>query len=133
MCIAGKSPTMTSGVSGWVDVYGAVVDEVLEELDGHEEAVFLLPNTQANRTFVETDHLIRILFDGEQVFLGVLSGVEYSAKCLKCFVYNGVYELFKRRVISGSYVNVAASAVAEAVRVAAGLVNPLGSCPSTLD
>jgi hypothetical protein len=44
----------------WVDVYGAVVDEVLEELDGHEEAVFLLPNTQANRTFVETDHLIRV-------------------------------------------------------------------------
>lgn len=117
--------------SGWVEKTDATVSEVMAELNGHEEATFLIPNTSSNRTFVTTDQIVRIKFDTVQRFLGALFGVEYSLTRLKCIVYNGVYELLKRRVISGNYVNIPANVVAEAVRVAAGLINPLGSCPTT--
>ena len=117
--------------SGWVQKTDAVITEIAEELNGHEEASFLIPNTSDNRTFVSTDQIVRFKFDDTQVFLGALYGVEYSQKSLKCTVYNGVYELLKRRVISGNYASVPASSVAEAVRLAASLANPLGSCPTT--
>jgi len=116
--------------AGWIEFTGTV-EETIEELNGHEEATFKIPNIADNRTFVSTDQIIRIKFDDIQVFLGALFGVEYSLTRLKCIVYNGVYELLKRRVISGNYVNTPANVVAEAVRIAAGLINPLGSCPTT--
>lgn len=118
----------TSGY--WEPVSNAAVDEIIEELDGHEEASFLLPNTSANRTFAGSDRTVRIYFEGTQLFRGTLRGVDYSAKTLKCYVYNTVYELLKRRIVSGVYENAAANVVAEAVRVAGGIA-ALGSCPTT--
>jgi hypothetical protein len=115
---------------GWVEFTGTV-QEIAEELNGHEEATFKIPNTAGNRSFVSVTQIMRILFDGSQVFLGALLGAEYSVIEIKCIAYNGVYELLKRRVISGNFVNTPANVVAEAVRIAAGLINPLGSCPTT--
>ena len=116
--------------AGWVEFAGRV-EEIAEELSGHEEAVVTLTNTSANRSFVAVDQIVRIKFDGTQRFLGALLGVEYSATQLKCIIYNGIFELMKRRVISGNYINIPANVVMEAVRLAAGLINPLGSCPTT--
>ena len=104
---------------GWVQKTDAVISEIVEELSGHEEAAFLIPNTSDNRTFVGTDWIMRIKFDDTQLFLGALYGVEYSQKSLKCTIYNGVIELLKRRVISGNYLGVAANVVAEDVRLEA--------------
>ena len=115
----------------WVE-FSARLSEVTEELNYHEEAVFFIPNTTANRTFVESDQIVRIYFDAEQVFLGALLAVEYSSKELKCIIYNGIYELMKRRVISGAYEAEATDDIMEDVRVAASVTNPLGACPSTV-
>lgn len=114
----------------WVEFTGRV-EEVMEELNGHEEATFFIPNTSANRTFVASDQIIRIKFDAEQVYLGALLDFTYSKKYLKCIVYNGIYELMKRRVISGNFAWFPAHALMEQIRLAAGLINPLGSCPTT--
>lgn len=118
------------GVEDWVELTGRI-NEVIEELNGHEEATFFIPNTSDNRTIVASDQIVRIYFDEEFIFLGALFGVEYSRKWLKCIVYNGIYELMKRRVISESYAWVPANAIMEEVRLAAGLINALGSCPTT--
>jgi hypothetical protein len=114
----------------WEEFTGRI-DEVIEELNGHEEANLFIPNTSDNRTFVASNQIVRIYFDAELIYLGALFGVEYSRKRLKCIVYNGVYELMKRRVISKNYAWVHANAIMEEVRLAAGLINPLGSCPTT--
>ena len=44
-------------------------------------------------------------------------------------VYNGIFELLKRRVISGEYLGVMASSVASFIRTAAGL-SYMVNCPS---
>jgi len=116
------------GMEDFVEFSGRF-EEIVQELNGHEEAVFCLPNTEANRSFVETDHIIQIRYGYEQMFLGVLYDVEYSRKELKCIVYNGIYELLKRRVISGEYIGLMASSVADFIRTAAGL-DYMVSCPS---
>lgn len=119
------------GVEDWVE-FSARIGEITEELNDHEEATLYIPNTSANRTFVSSDQIVRICFDTELQFLGALLAVEYSRKELKCVIYNGIYELMKRRVISGTYEAEAADDIMEDVRVAASLINPLGSCPTTL-
>jgi hypothetical protein len=119
------------GEEDWLEFSGRI-GEVIEELNGHEEATIFIPNTSANRTFVTSDQIVRIYFDTELQFLGALLAVEYSRKELKCIIYNGIYELMKRRVISGSYTSEAADDIMEDVRVAASLTNPLGGCPSTV-
>jgi hypothetical protein len=116
------------GVENYVEFDGRF-EEISEELNGHLEAIFYLPNTSANRTFVETSHIIQIRYGVNQMFLGVLYDVEYSRKELRCIVYNGVYELLKRRVISGEYIGYMASSVADYIRTAAGLTYTV-NCPS---
>jgi len=117
------------GVEDWVEFTGRV-EEIVEELSGHEEVSFSIPNTAANRSFVASDQMIKVSFDGTQLYLGVLYDIEYSRKQLKCIVYNGVYELLKRRVISGKYLGLMASSVAEFIRQAAGLTYMI-DCPAT--
>jgi len=112
----------------WVEFTGRV-EEVMEELNGHEEATFFILNTSANRTFVASDQIIKVSFDGTQLYLGVLYDIEYSRKQLKCIVYNGIYERLKRRVISGKYLGLMASSVADFIRVAAGLTYMV-DCPA---
>jgi len=117
-----------AGEEDFVEFTGRV-EEIIEELSGHEEVSFLIPNTAANRSFVASDQLIRIKFDGTQLYFGVLYDIEYSKKQLKCIVYNGIYELLKRRVISGEYIGYMASSVAEFIRQAAGLIYMI-DCPA---
>jgi hypothetical protein len=57
----------------------------------------------ANRTLVASTQIVKISYDFAQMFFGALFGVEYSNNELKCIVYNGGYELMKRRVISETY------------------------------
>jgi len=117
-------------VEDWVEFSGRI-GEIAEELNGHEEATIFIPNTSVNRTFVTSDQIVKISYDSFQMFLGALFAVEYSNKELKCIVYNGVYELMKRRVISAIYEAEPADNIMEDVRVAAGLNEALGSCPIT--
>jgi len=117
-------------VEDWVEFSGRI-GEIAEELNGHEETTIFIPNTSVNRTFVTSDQIVKISYDSVQMFLGALFAVEYSNKELKCIVYNGVYELMKRRVISAIYESEAANIIMEEVRVAAGLNTALGSCPIT--
>jgi hypothetical protein len=116
------------GEEDWAEFSGRF-EQITDELNGHLEAVFSLPNTSANRTFVETSHIIQIRYGWTQRFLGVLYDVEYSRKELKCIVYNGIFELLKRRVISGDYLGLMASSVADFIRTAAGL-SYMVNCPS---
>ncbi len=118
------------GVEDWVEFNGRI-GEVIENLNGHEEATIFVPNNTANRTFVQSDQIVKISYDSVQMFMGALFAVEYSNKELKCIVYNGVYEIMKRRVISGIYESEPANSIMEEVRVAAGLNEALGSCPTT--
>ena len=117
------------GEEDFVEKTDARLDAISEELNGHEEAVFCLPNTEANRAFVEEDQIMQFRFGYDHMFTGALFDVEYSKKELKCVVYNGVYELLKRRVISGEYFGLMASSVAEFIREAAGLLYMV-NCPS---
>jgi hypothetical protein len=105
----------------WVELTGKV-QENIEELSGHEEATIILPNTTANRTIVASDQLVRIKFNGTEVFQGTLGAVEYSMRSLKCVLYNSIYEALKRKVISlpGGF-NLPASIVMYYIRQAAGL------------
>jgi hypothetical protein len=117
-------------VEDWIEFSGRI-GEVVENLNGHEEATIFIPNNSVNRTFVESDQIVKINYNSAQMFLGALFAVEYSNKELKCVVYNGVYELMKRRVVSGIYESEPANNIMEEVRVAAGLNEALGSCPTT--
>jgi len=118
-----------AGEEDFVEFTGRV-EEIIEELSGHEEVSFSISNTAANRSFVASDQLIRIKFDGTVIYgIGVLYDIEYSKKQLKCIVYNGIYELLKRRVISGEYIGYMASSVAEFIRQAAGLIYMI-DCPA---
>ncbi|WNZ28467.1 MAG: hypothetical protein IAX21_07300 [Candidatus Bathyarchaeota archaeon] len=117
-------------VEDWVEFTGRI-GEITEELNGHEEATLFIPNSSANRTFVQSDQIVKITYNSVQMFVGALFAVEYSNKELKCIVYNGVYELMKRRVISAIYEAKPANNIMEEVRVAAGLYEDLGSCPTT--
>jgi hypothetical protein len=118
------------GEEDWAEISGARFEEITDELNGHLEAVFCLSNTSTNRSFVETSYIIQIRYGFTQKFLGVLYDIEYSRKELKCIVYNGIFELLKRRVISGEYLGLMASSVADYIKTAAGLTYMI-NCPST--
>ena len=45
----------------WTEFTGRI-NEIIEELSGHEEVSFFITNTSANRTWVESDQIIRISF-----------------------------------------------------------------------
>ena len=117
------------GVEDFVEFTGRM-EEIIEELSGHEEVSFSIPNTADNRAFVASDQIIRVSFDATILYLGVLYDIEYSKKQLKCIVYNGIYELLKRRVITGEYIGLMPSSVAEFIRAAAGLIYMV-NCPAT--
>ena len=119
------------GVEDFVEFAGRM-EEIIEELSGHEEVSFSIPNTAENRAFVASDQIVRVSFDATMLYLGVLYDIEYSKKALKCIVYNGIYELLKRRVITGEYIGLMPSSVAEFIRQAAGLIYMV-DCPATPD
>jgi len=89
--------------SEWTEKSDAVFKKIYQELNGHEECSFVLPNTSDNRTFVSSDKKIRILYGSEVVFEGLLVGAEYSEDLLVCFAYPEAYVKMDPKIIpSGS-------------------------------
>ncbi|RLF68068.1 MAG: hypothetical protein DRN26_00545 [Thermoplasmata archaeon] len=120
--------------SNWVEKTDAVFKKIHQELNGHEECLFILPNTSSNRTFVGSDKKIRILYGSEVVFEGLLVGAEYSEELLVCFAYPEAYVKMDPKIIpSGSshaveYVGETISNVLQAICDEAGVQK--GECPS---
>ena len=107
----------------------AIVDRIVEDLEGNEYAHILLENTPENRELVSSDHDVEIKFYGRTVFTGVLAGAEFQSGQLKCYVYNSVYYKLKQKVFSGDYNDVAASTILSDIASTAGV--SVGKCPST--
>ncbi|MHA1290791.1 MAG: hypothetical protein ACTSPB_25690, partial [Candidatus Thorarchaeota archaeon] len=115
--------------AAWQLKSDAVVEQIAQELDGHEEAIFYLPNTASNRAFVSTNQRIRILFGSQVLFNGKLYGTEYRNDILRCFVYIECYETMKARTHSGTYNNVSAQTILQNICNDAGVV--AGECPDS--
>lgn len=113
----------------WVEITGKF-SQSMEELKGHEEANIILPNTSANRDFVDSDKTIKISFDNNEVFTGDLMDYEMTATQLKCVLYNAVYEKMKGKTITADYTSGAQADVIFATICAAAGVTA-GSCPTT--
>lgn len=111
----------------WVDVPNTIFKATNEELNGHEEANFLLPNTEANRIFVLNDYQIKFFYDSIFVFGGVMKAVSYSNTTLAITVYNQVYELLQKRVVSGAFNFVPANVVLNTIMQSGGNVQTFGN------
>ena len=120
--------------SEWAEKNDAVFKKIHQELNGHEECLFILPNTSDNRIFVSSDKKIRILYGSEVIFEGFLVGAEYSEDLLVCFAYPEAYVRMDPRIIpSGSsytveYIGETISNVLQAICDEAGVEK--GECPS---
>jgi len=119
--------------AGWVALQ-AEPETVTEELNGIHEAVFTLPNSASNRTIVGSNRGIQILFSGSELFLGTLYAPKYGHKTLECVTYDAVYELMKKRTISGEFnsgsINELFGSVATAAGVPYGTTGASGSLVS---
>jgi len=118
----------------WIEKSDAVFKKIHQELNGHEECLFILPNTSSNRTFVSSDKKIRILYGSEAVFEGLLVGAEYNEDLLVCFAYPEAYVKMDSKIIPSSsshqveYVGETISNVLQAICDEAGVQK--GECPS---
>lgn len=114
--------------ANWVTLSGKL-KRIMQELDGHEEARFIIGNTAGNRTVVSQNRDVKISFDGTAIFKGTLYGVVYSRDLLECIAYNKCYETMKTKDYTHTYTATAASTILSDVCTAAGVV--AGVCPST--
>ena len=99
---------------------GKKIEGVSDELNGHEEASFSLPNTSDNRSFVQSDKTARFNFIDDNfvyrpVYTGTLKGYLSSLTKIKCLVYKTLYELLQRRTFTGSYTDTAANTILGAI------------------
>jgi hypothetical protein len=95
--------------TNWVEKTDTVLEQIEQELNGHEEVVFTIPNTSDNRTFVSTDKRIRISWSTTVVYTGILKAYRLRQTEIECYVYNECYELMKKRIHTGTYENVPVS------------------------
>jgi hypothetical protein len=122
--------------STWVTKTDAVIDQVIDEVNGQlgaagqQEFDFIIPNTSANLTFVQTDQQVQILWGSTSVFAGLLRAYKAKFVSITATVYNSVFELMKKQTITGKYSSVSASTVLAAICAACGMT--VGSCPSTV-
>jgi len=116
--------------ASWQTLAGTL-DKIVEELNGHKEATFTLPNNATNRNIVASDRDIRISYDGTEIFRGVLSAVKYSQGLLECTAYDKCIATMQTRVIEGTqtWENTPANEILLNICNAAGVVP--GSCPAT--
>ncbi len=121
--------------SAWVTKTDAVIDQIVDEINGQlgasgeQEFDFIMPNTAANLTFVETDQQVQILWGSTVVFAGSLRAYKTKFITITATVYNSVFELMKKQTVTGKYSNVAASTILAAICSACGMA--AGSCPTT--
>jgi len=115
--------------TNWVAVSHAIVKQIVQELNGHEEASFILSNSSSNRTFVSSDQRVRFSFNGTVIFTGKLYGATLKRDRIECIVYNECYEIMKSKVHTGTYSTTAANTILSNICSSAGVV--AGSCPTT--
>jgi hypothetical protein len=119
----------------WVDIANAVIDQIIDELNGQLELDFIIPNTSANMTFVQSNQQVQLLWgssygSGSVIFSGLLMAYTATFTQIKCTVYNDTFEIMQKRQVTGAFNNVAASTVLAAICTACGMT--AGSCPSTV-
>jgi hypothetical protein len=110
----------------------ATLFHVEDELEGHEEAIFLMPNTSDNRTICGTIRDVEISYGGSMVFEGELDAVDYTHDQLMCYIYNPDLEVMKKRIMGTapiSWEDVAGTLIAGSIASVSGLT--LGLCPTT--
>ena len=115
--------------TNWVEKTDAVLKQIVQELNGHEEAVFTIPNTSDNRTFVNTDKRVRILWSTTEVYQGLMQAARLKQTEIECTVYNECYEKMKSKIHSDEYRNTAADIILGNICSDAGVV--AGQCPTT--
>ena len=108
-----------------------IVEQISEELNSHEEAVFVLPNTPENRAIVAADKDVKVWYNDVMCFRGVLAGIEYEQGFLKCLLYNWAYYAMTTKDITDDYPSgTAADTILTDIGNAAGIVTVLrwGMC-----
>jgi len=116
--------------AAWTGKPDAILVKLSEELNGHEELTFRLPNTSGNRTFVETDKRVRVKFNATVLWTGMLYAPVYGEDIIDCVCYNECYERMKAKDFTGEYINTAANTILSAICSAAGVT--AGECPTTV-
>ena len=96
----------------YVEILATKLGNIIEELNGHEEATFtILRNTAANRALVLSDQTTRINYDVKEVYTGILKApVLYMTK-IGVTIYNSVYELLQRRDYTRKWTSTAANII----------------------
>ena len=107
----------------------ATVVSIEENLNGHIEAIFWLPNNATNRTLVGADHAIEITYNAVSEFKGILKDPEFQQDRLLCKCYQTAIELAQRKVHTGDYSAVNPATIFAAICADAGVV--AGVCPTT--
>ena len=115
--------------TSWVTVPNALFSQIIDELNGQLELDFIIPNTSANLTFVQSNQQVQLLWGSTVIFSGLLMAYTATFTQITCTVYNNTFEVMQKRQITGAYNNVAANTVLSAICSAAGMT--AGSCPIT--
>ncbi len=138
--------------SSWVNIANAVIDHIVDELNGQLELDFIIPNIPANLAFVQTNQQVRLLWgstygSGTVVFSGLLMAYTATFTQLACTVYNDTFEAMQKIQVPlvnssgvaqtmshanngpGGYNNVAANLIL--VDICAACDMTAGSCPTT--
>ncbi len=115
--------------SSWVNIANAVLNQIIDELNGQLELDFIIPNTSANLTFVQSNQQVQLLWGSTVIFSGLLEAYTATFSQITCTVYNNTFEVMQKRQITGAYNNVAANTVLAAICASSGMT--AGSCPTT--
>lgn len=116
--------------SSWQPIQSAKFDYIMEELNGHKEMVFYIPNNAERRNFVSSDQKVRAVYSGVEIFVGILKSAEFQRAQIKCIAYDECYEILKARVIGDppvEYVKQTASTILSAIASAAGVAYSISS------
>ena len=106
-----------------------MLNQIIDELNGQLELDFIIPNTSANLTFVQSNQQVQLLWGSTVIFSGLLMAYTATFTQITCTVYNNTFEVMQKRQITGAYNNVAANTVLAAICAASGMT--AGSCPTT--
>jgi len=110
-------------------IYPTYFKNITQELNGDEHAFFDVDNTQRMRDLIATTPDVIITFLGVSVFQGILGSWKYKTDKIECKVYDKVYYLMDKKVITANYDTTAGNTILTAV---AGEVDGVaaGDCPA---
>lgn len=110
-----------------------MVDQIVDELNGHREMQYKIANTSANRVNVSQNQQVTAYWNSTQIFTGTMRGARNEASTLTCNIYDSCYDIMQRRLFGKpaiNYIATAANTILAAICAAAGVT--AGVCPSTL-